>query len=121
MWVDGWPAVRLFDVGGLNFTPLGRTPRLLINRVIKGPGPSNHNISVDITTQLQASFERSTNMPAPAESFLRSEGAWAEANYASLYPARFIENTNTYMTVDKHVAPFSQSAKVGDYLSLHCP
>ncbi|XDV38609.1 hypothetical protein PO909_007973 [Leuciscus waleckii] len=50
-------------------------------------------------------------MPAPAESFLRSEGAWAEANYASLYPARFIENTNTYMTVDKHVAPFSQSAK----------
>ncbi|ROL47515.1 hypothetical protein DPX16_13230 [Anabarilius grahami] len=50
-------------------------------------------------------------MPAPAESFLRSEGALAEANYASLDPARFIENTNTYMTVDKHVAPFSESAK----------
>lgn len=87
----------------------------------KAPGPSNHNISVDITTQLQASFERSTNMPVPAESFLHSEGAWAEANYASLDPARFIGNTNTYMTVDKHVAPFSESAKVGEYLSLHCP
>ncbi|KAK9955267.1 hypothetical protein ABG768_015149 [Culter alburnus] len=50
-------------------------------------------------------------MPVPAESFLHSEGAWAEANYASLDPARFIGNTNTYMTVDKHVAPFSESAK----------
>lgn len=48
----------------------------------KAPGPSNHNINVDITTQLQASFERSTNMPEPAESFLHSEGARAEANYA---------------------------------------
>lgn len=87
----------------------------------KAPGPSNHNISVDITTQLQASFERSTNMPAPAESFLRSEGAKAEANYASLCSARFIENTNTYMTADKHIVLFSASAKVKEYLSLHCP
>lgn len=60
-------------------------------------------------------------MPAPAESFLHSEGAKAEANYASLYSARFIENTNTYMTADKHIVLFSASVKVEEYLSLHCP